>query len=130
MKIYIATSKSQQSWGAEVGLGKNLYKIGIAEDPAAAVVGLSGFDDWKILAAQDCDAVEGEAIARLARKEKLVDPNYYPKLKGAVGVFKIDQAHIQNAMLVNAALEGKEPPKGLKVKPADVATFMIRNAIS
>ncbi len=129
--LYVATSKSLQEWGADVGLGKNLYKVGMADGnaPDEAVAGLAGQTDWKVLKTADVDFAEDDLMARLARKEKLVDPNYYPKLRGAMGIVKINLAAIENSMLVALALDGKEPPKGFKVKPADIATYLVNNAV-
>ena len=90
--LYVAISKTMQEWGADVGLGKNLFKMGIADGqtPEQAVAGMGGQDDWKILKTAETDLTEDEALARLGRKEKLVDPNYYPKLRGAPGIVKIN----------------------------------------
>lgn len=129
--IYVATSKANQEWGADVGLGKNLYKVGIVEDgtPDQALAGFAGQTDWKVLATEETELAEADALARLARKEKPVDPNYYPKLRGAQGLFKVNLTAVENSMLVAMALEGKEPGKTFKLKPADVARFLIGNAL-
>lgn len=128
--IFVATSKANQEWGADVGLGKNLYKVGIADEPETALAGFAGQSDWKVLKSEDTDLSEDDALARLGRKEKPVDPNYYPKLRGAQGLFKVNVAHVENSMLVALALDGKAPPKGFKVKPADIAKYLINNALS
>jgi hypothetical protein len=130
--VYVATSKGLQKWGADVGLGKNLYKIGwLAEgSPADALApGLAGEIDWTVLKSAEAEGPEPAILERLGRKEKLVDPNYYPRLKGAQGVVKANITAVENAMLVALALENREPPKNFKVKPADVAQHLINNAI-
>jgi hypothetical protein len=130
--IYVATSKTQQEWGADVGLGKHLYKVGVAEDgtPEEALAGFASQTDWKVLKSEEVpDLTEAQVMERLARKEKLVDPNYYPKLRGAGGIVKVNLTAIENSMLVKLALEGKEPAKGFKVKPADIAAYLIANAL-
>ena len=129
--LYVAVSKSLQDWGADVGLGKHIYKVGYAEEgsPDDAVRGMAGADDWKVLLAVDSDKDEATLLARLALKEKLVDPNYYPRLKGALGVVKVSIAAVENAMLVALALENREPPKTFKVKPADIAKHLVRNLV-
>lgn len=130
--LYVATSKTQQEWGADVGLGKNLYKVGVTADgqsPDEALAGFAGQSDWKILHSAETDMAEAELLPRLARKEKLVDPNYYPKLRGAQGIVKIAIASVENSMLVAIALEGREPPKNFKVKPVDIAVYLINNAL-
>lgn len=127
--IYVAASKANQEWGADVGLGKNLFKVGIAPEPETAVIGFAGQSDWKVLKAEETELSEDEALSRLGRKEKAVDPNYYPKLRGAQGLFKVSIANVENSMLVALALDGKEPPKGFKAKPADIAKYLINNAL-
>jgi len=126
--IFVATSKANQEWGADVGLGKNLYKLGIADEPESVLAGFAGQSDWKVLKSEETDLSEEDALARLGRKEKPVDPNYYPKLRGAQGLFKVTVANVENALLVALALDGKEPPKGFKVKPVDIAKYLISNA--
>lgn len=129
--IYVATSKANQEWGADVGLGKSLFKVGIAEDqtPEEALAGFAGQTDWKVLASQACELSEAEALERVGRKEKAVDPNYYPKLRGAVGLFKVNPVNIENSLLVAMALDGKEPGKNFKLKPADIAKHLIAAAV-
>jgi hypothetical protein len=72
---------------------------------------------------------EGDAIERVARKEKLIDPKIYPKLRGAVGVFKVVPAHVENHILVSRALAGEAERIELKLKPADFADYLIGNAV-
>ncbi len=129
--IFVATSKANQEWGADVGLGKNLYKVGVIADgtPEQALEGFAGQSDWKVLLAQPCELEEDDALARLARKEKQVDPAYYPKLRGANGLFKVTIASVENSVLVALALDGREPPKNFKIKPADIAKYLIANAV-
>jgi len=127
--IYVATSKANQEWGADVGLGKNLYKVGVADAPETVLAGFAGQADWKILKTEETELSEDDALSRLGRKEKAVDPNYYPKLRGAQGLFKVTIANVENSLLVALALDGKEPPKGFKVKPADIAKYLINNAL-
>lgn len=129
--IYVATSKANQEWGADVGLGKNLFKLGVCTDttPEQDLAGCAGQSDWKVLLTDETERTEDEALERLARKEKAVDPNYYPKLRGAKGLFKVAISSVENSMLVALALDGKEPPKNFKVKPVDVAKYLISNAL-
>lgn len=131
--IYVAKSKTLQAWGGDVGLGKNLYKIGVMEDGAPAdllAAGLAGVTDWELVQTQEvAGLVEADALARLGRKEKLVDPTYYPKVKGAVGLVKVDLMKVENSMRIRIALETNQEPKTLKVKPADIAQYLINNAV-
>jgi hypothetical protein len=128
--IYVAASKANQEWGADVGLGKNLYKVGVTDDsPETVLEGFAGQTDWKVLKSAPCEISEEDALAQLARKEKAVDPLYYPKLRGAAGLFKVTIASVENSMLVALALDGREPPKNFKVKPVDIGQYLINNAI-
>ncbi|MEW5728554.1 MAG: hypothetical protein AB1918_12070 [Pseudomonadota bacterium] len=127
--LYVATSKTFQDWASDVGLGKNVYRVGLVEDATpeeALAEGVAGCTDWKVVASEDAgETTEAEMLERLARKEKLVDPNYYPRLRGATGIVKANITAIENSMLVAMALDGKEPPKSFKVKPADVARHLL-----
>jgi hypothetical protein len=129
--LYVATSKTLQSWAADVGLGKAVYKVGYAAagDPETALAGDAGQSDWKILATAETDEAEDALLDRLAHKNKLVDPTYYPRLKGATGIVKVNTTAVENAMLVAIALENRDPPKTFKVKPVDIARFLIRSAL-
>lgn len=132
--IYAAFSKGLAQWGAEVGLTKHIYKLGVFDGPAAAAVDAlnaaqhAGQSDWKLIAKQEVDSTDEAALLeRLARKEKPVDPGLYPKIKGAAGIFKVKLANVENHLLVKVALEGRDT-KAVKVKPADVGAYLIRNA--
>lgn len=130
--VYVAASKSLQAWAADVGLGKNVYKVGVAEDgtPEDALAGFAGQDDWKVIKAEEAgDVTEAAAFAKLGRKEKAVDPAYYPKLRGATGLFKVNPASVENSVLVAIALDNREPPKNFRIKPADIAQYLINNAL-
>ncbi len=126
--LYVAASKKLGEWGSDVGLGKHLYKVGISDD-GAAPDGMAGESDWTVLATAETDKDEAEILERLARKEKLVDPLYYPRLKGLLGVVKVSVIAVENAMLVAFALDNREPPKNFKVKPTDIARHLLANAV-
>jgi len=134
--LYVATSKSLAGWAADVGLTKQVYKVGVAEgsvDDAIKALNddaFAGESDWRLLKQQDVDGLEdAAAIDRLAKKEKMVDPNYYPKIRGAVGIFKVRIGNVANHLLVKRALAGDEE-KIEKVKTADIAVYLIQNALS
>lgn len=131
--IYVAKSKSLQKWGAEVGLTKHLYKVGVADgDAEAAVEELNaashgGRNDWQLIGKREAGNLEEQAAyARLSRRATVVDPDYYPKIKGAPGIFKINAEGVEQQLLVQRALAGEIKP--VRIKQTDVAAYLIRNA--
>lgn len=134
--LYVASSKSLQSWGADVGLGKSLYLLGFCAEgtPDEAVVGLAGRDDWAVIKHHDvaADMDIAAAIRRLSAKEKWVDPAYYPALRGLDCLFKIDPIHVENALLLEAAMANGPLPssggKNPKIKPSVIAAYMLKLA--
>jgi hypothetical protein len=129
--LYVARSAKLSHWASDVGLGKNVYKVGISdEDPKAlAAAGWAGETDWKIVGREEVDGMtEEDAIDRLQRKEKMIDPNIYPKLKGALGVFRLPAASVENHIIVSRALAGDSDRIDLKLKPADFAAYLMHNA--
>jgi hypothetical protein len=131
--IYVAKSKSLQKWGAEVGLTKHLYKVGVADgDAEAAVEELNaashgGRNDWQLIGKREAGNLEEQAVyARLGRRVTVVDPDYYPKIKGAPGIFKINVEGVEQQLLVQRALAGEIKP--VTIKQSDVAAYLIRNA--
>ncbi len=132
--IYVARSKELGEWGSDVGLGKNLYKAGIAAEEGQEVVealnadGHGGQTDWVLVKAEDAEGLDEAALlARLGAKEKMIDPKYYPRIRGALGIFKVKLENVENHILVKQALAGEEPKLG-KLKPVDIATYLIVNA--
>ena len=130
--LFVARSGKLGRWASDVGQGKHVYKVGLAEgDPKAlAAAGWAGESDWKIVKSREVEGLtEEEAIERLARKERMLDPNLYPKLKGATGVFRLRAEQVENHILVMRALAGDSDRLDLKLKPADFAEYLIHNAM-
>jgi hypothetical protein len=129
--IYVARSVKLNKWASDVGLGKLVFKVGVADDDpkALAAAGWAGEGDWSIVSAEPAEGLgEDEAVDRLAAKERMIDPNLYPKLKGTRGVFRINPTKVENHILVARALAGDSDLKALKLKPADFAAYLIANA--
>lgn len=129
--IYVARSVKTSKWASDVGLGKHVYKVGVADDDpkTLAAAGWAGESDWSVVKSEEIEGLsEDEVIERLARKERMVDPNLYPKLKGARGVFRLNLVQVENHIVVSRALAGDSDLKALKVKPADFAAYLIHNA--
>jgi hypothetical protein len=130
--LYVARSAKVARWASDVGLGKHIYKLGITEDDpkALAAAGWAGEADWKIVRRDEVEGLsEAEAHERLARKERMIDPNIYPKLKGAAGVFRVSAQHVENHIIVSRALAGTSDRLDLKLKPADFAAYLVHNAL-
>lgn len=129
--LYVARSARLGRWASDVGLGKHTYKVGVADDDpkALAAVGWAGENDWKIVRREEVEGLsEGEALERLGKKEPMIDPNLYPKLKGAAGVFRVAATRVENHIIVSRALAGDSDRLDLKLKPADFAAYLIHNA--
>ena len=132
--LYVARSQSLQEWASDVGLTPHVYKLGVAEGPPeAAVESLNvtkfcGVSDWTLVKAQETDMDEAAVLAKVGRKEKLVDPAHYPRLGGAVGLVKVKLANVQSRLLVQQMMAGEEEKK-IKPKPADIAAHVIQDAL-
>ena len=130
--LYVARSSKLCRWASDVGLGKNIYKVGVAEgDPKPlAASGWAGEGDWTITRKQEVEGLnEEEALAKLERKEKVVEPRLYPKLKGAAGVFRLTPARIENHIIVTRALAGESDRVEIKLRPTDFADYLIHQAL-
>ena len=130
--LYVARSAKLCRWASDVGLGKHVYKVGVAEgDPKPlAATGWAGETDWMITRKQAVEGLsEEEALARLGRREKIIEPNLYPKLKGATGVFRLTPARVESHIIVSRALAGQSDRAEIKLKPTDFADYLIHNAL-
>ena len=129
--LYVARSVRLGRWASDVGLGKNVYKVGVADgDPKRlAAAGWAGETDWTIVRKTTVEGVgEAEALDRLARKEKMIVPNLYPKLKGAAGIFRLTPARVEIHIIVTRALAGESDRAEVKLRPTDYADYLIHNA--
>jgi hypothetical protein len=129
--LFVARSAKLARWGSDVGFGKHVYKVGVSEDDpkALAAAGWAGETDWKIVRREEVEGLsEAEALERLAHKEKPIDPNLYPKLKNAAGVFRVAAEHVENHIIVSRALAGDSQRIDLKLKPIDFAAYLMHNA--
>lgn len=130
--IYVARSAKLGKWAADVGLSKNVFKVGYAEEPLKDLIeaGWAGESDWTLVKKHEVDGVtEDEIISRLVRKQKMIDPNYYPKLRGTTGIFKVPPEHVENHIVVTRSLAGEPDRKDAKLKPADFADYLVHNAL-
>lgn len=130
--LYVARSVKLGRWASDVGLGKNVYKVGVADgDPKMlAAAGWAGETDWTIVRKTAVEGLgEEQALDRLGRKEKMIDPNLYPKLKGAAGVVRLTPARVENHIMVTRALAGQSDRAEIKLKPADFADYLIHNTL-
>jgi hypothetical protein len=130
--IYVARSAKFGKWASDVGLSKHVFKVGYTEEDPKPIVekGWGGESDWALVKKREADGIgEEEIVARLARKEKMIDPNYYPRLRGATGLFKVLPEHVENHILVSRAMAGDSERIELKLKPVDFADYLIHNAL-
>jgi hypothetical protein len=130
--IFVARSARFGKWASDVGLSKNVFKIGYSEEDPKPVIqqGWGGETDWTLVRQREADGTSEEQIVqRLARKEKMVDPNYYPRLRGATGIFKVSPEHVENHILVSRVMAGASERQELKLKPTDFADYLIHNAL-
>ena len=129
--LFVARSVRLGKWASDVGLSKHVYKVGVTDQPVKAVVeaGWAGETDWSLVKAEAVDDLdEAQAVERLAKKERMVDPNLYPRIKGTLGIFKVLPAHVENHILVAKALAGAAELGEVKLKPADFAAYLTHNA--
>jgi len=131
--IFVARSAKFGKWASDVGLSKNVFKVGYSEEDPKPVIeqGWGGETDWTLVRKREADGTtEEQIVQRLARKEKMVDPNYYPRLRGATGIFKVLPEHVENHILVSRVMAGASERQELKLKPTDFADYLIHNALS
>ena len=132
--IYVARSKSLSDWGASVGISKSLFKVGVAEGTGKTAVAAlneeecAGLDDWRLVGSEEiADVDEEAALERLGKTDMVVEPAYYPRIRGATGIYRVKPEKVENSLLVEKAFAGEES-LDFTVKPGDFATYLIKNA--
>jgi hypothetical protein len=129
--IYVARSAALSKWGADVGLSKHVFKIGVAEKPLKDLIaeGWAGATDWALVKKEDAgELTEEMVVERLGKRETVVDSKYYPRIRDARGILKVNPVHVESHIIVGRALEGGGEQIALKLKPADFASYLIHNA--
>jgi hypothetical protein len=130
--IYVARSAALSKWASDVGLSKNIFKVGVAEEPVKDLIaaeGWAGVTDWTLVKKDEAgDLTEEAALERLAKRETVVDPKYYPRIRDTRGLFKVNPVHVESHIIVGRALEGGAERVAVKLKPADFASYLIHNA--
>lgn len=130
--VFVARSVKLAKWASDVGLSKHIYKLGYTDEDSTILVatGWAGETDWALVSQQKAeDLTEDALIARLARKEKMIDPQFYPRIRGTLGLFKIPPDHVENHIIVTRALAGGDQAGAGKLKPVDFAAYMLHNAL-
>jgi len=133
--VYVAFSPTMQEWGSDVGIGKHLYKAGLAEaDPKEAVAdlnaeGYAGQKDWELAGAKPAGELDAAGLAaRLPERQKVIDPLYYPKIKGAKDIVKLDQRKVEANIVIKRTMEGRDS-KVPRLKPVDMAEFILDSLV-
>ncbi len=127
--LYVAFSPTMQDWGADVGVSKQLYKTGLTDgDPGEAIAalnadGYAGQKDWALAGSRETDLDAGTFAMRLTERQKLLDPLYYPKIKGAKDIAKLDQRKVEANIVIKRTMEGRDS-KVPKLKPEHMADFI------
>jgi hypothetical protein len=131
-EIFVARSAKLSQWASDVGLGKHVFKVGVSDgDPKTVIeAGWAGETDWALLRKKTIDDLsEAEVIEHLARKGKMIDPTYYPKIKGTLGIFRLTPDQVENHIMIARAMARENELKVIKLKPVDFADFLIHNAL-
>lgn len=134
--LYVAFSNTLADWASDVGLSRNVYKVGFSEQPPKEAVEAlcaeshAGQTDWRLLKSKDAGDVDQAAVMdRLGKKFKEIDPNYYPRIKGVRGIFRVKPIDVENSLFVKEIVEGPTSMAPKKLKPTDIADYLISNAL-
>jgi len=132
--IYVAMSNAMQEWGADVGASKNLFKVGVTEDDAEGAVEALGADsyagqaDWQLAGKKKADLDEETLLQRIAERHQVLDPLYYPRLKGVKDIVRVDQRKVEADIVIKKTMAGKDA-KVPKLKPKDMAAYLIESVL-
>ena len=132
--IFVASSAAMQEWGNDAGISKHLYRVGLTDDDAKAAVdemnaeGYGGQKDWVLAGSRDVDIDADGFPARLADRQKVIDPLYYPKIKCAKDIVRVDQRKVEANIVIKQTMEGRAS-KVPKLKPADIADYIISSVL-
>lgn len=133
--LFVARSASLCKWASDVGLGKHLFKVALAADKDAMkdaiTAGWAGTTDWRLIASTPVEELdEDELIARLDQREKIVDPRFYPHIRDAVGIVRVQEANVLNALLVSQAMASADAPlTPSKPKAKDYGEYLLRSVM-
>lgn len=132
--IFVASSSTMQEWGNDAGISKHLYRVGLTDgDVKAAVEEMNaetyaGQKDWVLAGSRAVDIEADGFLARLNDRQKVVDPLYYPKIKGAKDIVRIDQRKVEANIVIKRTMEGRDS-KVPKLKPKDIADYIIDSVL-
>jgi hypothetical protein len=133
--IYVAFSPAMQEWGSDVGVSRHLFKPGLTdEDPKDAVKALSdegyaGQKDWELAGAREVADLDAAAFAdRIKERQKTIDPLYYPKIKGAKDIVKLEQRKVEANIVIKRTMEGRDS-KVPKLTPALIADYVLDSLV-
>ena len=91
--------------------------------------GWAGENDWALVKQEKAEGLsEAQLVERVSAKIKMIDPKYYPRLKDAIGLFKVDPVMVENHILVARALKSEAESLAIKLKHADFADYLIELA--
>jgi hypothetical protein len=129
-QVYVAMSPAMQEWGGDVGISKNVYKVAYTDEtPEEALAGLNaggyaGVKDWELLGARDLGMDAAALAGRLKDRHKMIDPLYYPRIKGAKDIVKIEIRKVEANLVIKRTMEGRDS-KVPKLKPKDIGTYLL-----
>ena len=132
--LYVAVSPLMQEWGGDVGISKQLYKVGWTDGVATDAVnelnaeGYAGQKDWELIGEREVDLDAAALAERLNQRQKVIDPLYYPRIKGAKDIVKIDQRKVEANLVIKRTMEGRDS-KVPKLKPADYGIYIMDSVL-